>query len=53
MHKNIKKNNEVDGYLYVPVTYCILSEYPYFYHFNEICKNVFLQMKKKIMIKFL
>ena len=38
---------ELDGYLYVPIAYVILSEFPYFYHFNEICKNVFLQMKKE------
>ena len=38
---------EIDGYLYVPNAYVILSEYPYFYHFNEICKNIFIQMKKE------
>ena len=38
---------ELDGFLYVPIAYVILSEFPYFYHFNEICKNVFLQMKKE------
>ena len=27
--------------LYVPVAYVILSEFPYFYHFNDICKNFF------------
>ena len=42
-----KTAGEVDGILYVPVAYVILSEYPYFYHFNEICKNVYLQMKKE------
>ena len=40
-------NNEMDGLIYYPVTYVILSEFPYFYHFNKICKNIFLQMKKK------
>ena len=35
------------GNLYVPTAYVILSEFPYFYHFNEICKNVFFQMKKE------
>ena len=25
----------------------ILSEYPYFYHFNEICKSIYNQMKKE------
>jgi len=44
-HKN--EMNEIDGYLYVPVAYVILSEYPYFYHFNEICKEVLLQIKKE------
>jgi len=43
-HRN---QGEIDGYLYVPNAYVILSEYPYFYHFNEICKNIFLQMKKE------
>ena len=38
---------EVDGILYIPMAYVILSEFPYFYHFNEICKNVFSQMKKE------
>ena len=38
---------EVDGVLYVPMAYAILSEFPYFYHFNEICKNVYSQMKKE------
>ena len=42
-----KTMGEIDGYLYVPIAYVILSEFPYFYHFNEICKNVFLQMKKE------
>ena len=35
------------GNLYVPTAYAILSEFPYFYHFNEICKNVFFQMMKE------
>ena len=39
--------NGVDGIIYIPITYIILSEYPYFYHFNEICKNIFIQMKKE------
>ena len=38
---------EVDGILYIPMAYVILSEFPYFYHFNEICKNVYSQMKKE------
>ena len=42
-----RTNGELDGYLYAPVAYVILSEYPYFYHFNEICKNVYIQMKRE------
>ena len=42
-----KYNNEIDGFLYVPMGYVILSEYPYFYHYNEICKNIYSQMKKE------
>ena len=42
-----RTNGEIDGYLYVPIAYVILSEYPFFYQFNEICKNVYLQMKKE------
>ena len=40
-------DGELNGIYYVPMAYVILSEFPYFYHFNEICKNVFLQMKKE------
>ena len=29
------------------MTYVIISEYPYFYHFNKICKSVLNQMKKE------
>ena len=43
-HKTFDK---FDGFLYVPVAYVVLSEYPYFYHFNEICRNVLVQMKKE------
>ena len=42
-----RSQGEIDGYLYIPNAYVILSEYPYFYHFNEICKNIFLQMKRE------
>ena len=35
------------GNLYVPNAFVILSEFPYFYHFNEICRNVFFQMMKE------
>ena len=38
---------EIDGVIYYPVTYVILSEYPFYYHFNKICKNIYIQMKKK------
>ena len=44
-HKNF--NNEIDGFFYSPIAYVILSEYPYYYHFNEICKNLYFQMKKE------
>ena len=43
-----KKNmGEIEGVLYVPMAYIILSEYPYFYHFNQICKNVYIQMLRE------
>ena len=42
-----KSMGEADGILYIPMAYVILSEFPYFYHFNEICKNVYSQMKKE------
>ena len=42
-----KTDDKFDGYLYIPITYVILSEFPYFYHFNEICKNIFIQMKRE------
>ena len=42
-----KTNDKFDGFLYIPITYVILSEFPYFYHFNEICKNIIIQMKKE------
>ena len=41
---NIKRE---EGYLYVPTAYVILSEYPYFYQFNEICKNIYNKIKKE------
>ena len=44
-HKN--ENGEMDGLIYYPITYVILSEFPYYYHFNKICKNIYIQMKKK------
>ena len=42
-----KSVENVSGILYSPVAYVILSEFPYFNHFNEICKNVYSQMKKE------
>ena len=42
-----KVNGIIDGYLYIPIAYVILSEYPYFYQFNKICKNICIQMKKE------
>ena len=35
-----KTNNELDGTVFVPIAYVILSEYPYFYHYKEICKQI-------------
>jgi len=40
-------NGIIDGYLYIPSAYIILSEYPYFYQFNKICKNILLEIKKE------
>ena len=42
-----KTNDVFDGLVYVPIAYVILSEFPYFYHFKEICRNVCIQMKKE------
>ena len=42
-----KANGIIDGYLYIPIAYVILSEYPYFFQFNKICKNIYIQMKKE------
>jgi len=42
-----KFEGEIDGYLYIPTAYVILSEFPYFYQFNEICKHIYFQMKKE------
>ena len=44
--KEHKTNNNEDLIIYYPITYVILSDYPYYYHFNKICKNVYIQMKK-------
>jgi len=42
-HKN--EDKIVDGILYIPHAYVILSEYPYFYHYKEICRQVFRQTR--------
>ena len=42
-----KTDDKIDGTVYVPIAYVILSEYPYFYHFKEICKHVLRQMKQE------
>ena len=42
-----RTEGEIDGIIYVPIAYVILSEFPYFYHFNEICKNILFQVKKE------
>ena len=41
-----KVDENLDGYLYVPIAYVILSEFPYFSHFNKICQNIYHQIKK-------
>ena len=42
-----KTDEEIDGYLYIPAAYVILSEFPYFYQFNLICSNIYNRMKKE------
>ena len=42
-----KTDDKIDGVIYAPVAYVILSEYPYFYHYNEICKQVLRQIKQE------
>ena len=42
-----KDDRKRERYLYVPTAYIILSEYPYFYQFNEICKNIYNAIKKE------
>ncbi len=44
-----KDDRKRERYLYVPTAYIILSEYPYFYQFNEILKIFIMQYKKKMM----
>ena len=45
-HKD-QKTGEIKGYMFYPITYCILSEFPYFMKFTEICKNVKNQLGKE------
>ena len=45
-HKD-PKTGELKGYMFYPVTYCILSEFPYFMKFTNICKNVKNQLGKE------
>ena len=42
-----KVDEKIDGYLYIPSAYVILSEYPYFYQFNKICKLILKEIKKE------
>ena len=45
-HKD-PKTGETKGYMFCPITYCILSEYPYFMKFTEICRNIKNQLSKE------
>ena len=45
-HKD-QKTGEVKGYMFYPITYCILSEFPYFMKFTKICKNIKNQLGKE------
>ena len=45
-HKD-QKTGEIKGYMFCPVTYCILSEFPYFMKFTDICKNIKNQLGKE------
>ena len=42
-----KEQGETVGCLYIPTAYVILSEFPYFYQFNEICKNIYTRIRKE------
>ena len=42
-----KVGDEIDGYLYIPAAYVILSEFPYFYQFNSICSDIYNRIKKE------
>ena len=45
-HKD-PKTGELKGIMFYPVTYCILSEFPYFQKFTTICKIVKNQLGKE------
>ena len=44
-HRN--EVGEIDKILYYPITFVILSDFPYYLQFHKICKNVHDQMMKK------
>ena len=37
-------------YFYTPYTYCIISEYPFYYSFNQLCNQIYALSKKPIEI---
>ena len=45
-HKD-QKTGELKGYMFYPVTYCIISEFPYFMKFSNIFKNIKNQLGKE------
>ena len=45
-HKD-QKTGEIKGFMFFPITYCILSEFPYFLKFTSICQNVKNQLGKE------
>jgi len=42
-----KINEEIDGYLYIPAAYVILSEFPYFNQFKSLCSHIYNRVKKE------
>ena len=44
-HRN--KAGEIDGIIHYPTTFVILSDFPFYFQFHKICKNVHEQMMKK------
>ena len=46
-HSKEYKAMNIEGISYSPIAYVILSEFPYFYHFKEMCVNIYMQMKKE------